>query len=161
MSAVDSSSPGKITISQHPTRNLAPNCRIPLPIYGNVRLVPGSEPSRALRFQRKNRDSDTSDAAAAPRRRRLTLCGKLLLTLASLLVLEVAVRGLLAYDAMTSDRPYHGAMTSPEALAEIEVNADKQFDPDLAKLFFTIVRESEPAQTVAAGASTEQEAHAN
>ena len=66
-----------------------------------------------------------------------------------------------AYDAMTSDRPYRGAMTSPEALAEIDVNAGTQFDPDLVKLFFTIVREPEPAQTVAAGASTEQEAHAN
>ena len=66
-----------------------------------------------------------------------------------------------AYDAMTSDRPYRGAMTLPEALTEIEVNTGTQFDPHLVKLFFTIVREAEPAQTVAAGTSTEQETHAN
>ncbi len=63
-----------------------------------------------------------------------------------------------AYDAMTSDRPYRGAMTSAEALAEIEINADKQFDPNLVKLFLEIMRDAEP---VAAGASTEQNARAN
>jgi len=59
-----------------------------------------------------------------------------------------------AYDAMTSDRPYRGAMTSAEALAELEINAGKQFDPDLVRLFLTIVRQPEP---VAAGAASEQD----
>ncbi|KPK49430.1 MAG: hypothetical protein AMK72_04600 [Planctomycetes bacterium SM23_25] len=60
-----------------------------------------------------------------------------------------------AYDAMTSDRPYRGAMTSAEALAEIEINAGGQFDPHLVNLFFTILGETQP---VAAGSTAEQDA---
>jgi len=40
-----------------------------------------------------------------------------------------------AYDAMTSDRPYRAAVTSAQALAEIERCAGTQFDPSLAKTF--------------------------
>jgi len=60
-----------------------------------------------------------------------------------------------AYDAMTSDRPYRRAMTSAEALAEIEINAGGQFDPHLVNLFFTILGETQP---VAAGSTAEQDA---
>ena len=39
------------------------------------------------------------------------------------------------FDAMTSERSYRKAMTVGEALAEIEANAGKQFDPRLAAAF--------------------------
>ncbi|HUU90395.1 MAG TPA: HD domain-containing phosphohydrolase [Phycisphaerae bacterium] len=63
-----------------------------------------------------------------------------------------------AYDAMTSDRPYREAMTVAVALAELEINAGKQFDPDLVALFLTIIQEPEP---VAAGAASEQDTRGN
>ncbi|MDO8585529.1 MAG: diguanylate cyclase [Armatimonadota bacterium] len=40
-----------------------------------------------------------------------------------------------SFDAMTSDRPYRKALSVEQALAEIEANAGKQFDPDLAESF--------------------------
>lgn len=40
-----------------------------------------------------------------------------------------------AYDAMTQDRPYRKAMSKEEAAAQILLNAGKQFDPDIAKVF--------------------------
>ncbi|NLX94386.1 MAG: PAS domain S-box protein [Clostridiales bacterium] len=40
-----------------------------------------------------------------------------------------------AYDAITSDRPYHGALTAEEAAAEIQRCAGTQFDPRIAKVF--------------------------
>jgi HD-GYP domain-containing protein (c-di-GMP phosphodiesterase class II) len=43
------------------------------------------------------------------------------------------------FDALTSDRPYRKAFTIPEALAEIEVQAGHQFDPDLANKFLHLV----------------------
>lgn len=43
-----------------------------------------------------------------------------------------------AYDAMTSERPYRDRpLTQKMALSEIEKNAGKQFDPELAKLFIS------------------------
>lgn len=45
-----------------------------------------------------------------------------------------------AYDAMTHQRPYRGAMTSSEALKAIEANADGYFDPQLAQRFCAFVR---------------------
>lgn len=40
-----------------------------------------------------------------------------------------------AYDAMTSDRPYHKALSKQEAAEEIRNNAGKQFDPEIVKIF--------------------------
>lgn len=39
-----------------------------------------------------------------------------------------------AYDAMTSERPYHSPMTHEEAMQELISNAGKQFDPELIQL---------------------------
>ena len=50
-----------------------------------------------------------------------------------------------AFDAMTTDRPYHRAMSFESAAAQIEVGAGKQFDPTLAGIFVRLVREGELA----------------
>ena len=47
-----------------------------------------------------------------------------------------------AYDAMTQDRPYRKAMSNVDAIAEIELNAGKQFDPRIVKVFTELVKES-------------------
>lgn len=44
-----------------------------------------------------------------------------------------------SFDAMTSHRPYRRAMTTREAVEEIERGAGRQFDPDLAALFVVII----------------------
>jgi diguanylate cyclase len=44
-----------------------------------------------------------------------------------------------AYDAMTQDRPYRKAMPHEAAIAEIKVNAGKQFDPRIAQVFLEIM----------------------
>lgn len=44
-----------------------------------------------------------------------------------------------AYDAMTNDRPYRGALTREEAIEELKRNSGGQFDPELVDLFLTIV----------------------
>ena len=36
-----------------------------------------------------------------------------------------------SFDAMTTDRPYRGALTLEEALSEIKINAGTQFNPDI------------------------------
>jgi PAS domain S-box-containing protein len=46
-----------------------------------------------------------------------------------------------AFDAMTSDRPYRDAMTSSEAVAEIERCAGSHFDPTVVEAFLPIARE--------------------
>lgn len=43
-----------------------------------------------------------------------------------------------AFDVMTHDRPYHQAITSIEALKEIQSCAGSQFDPKLAAVFINI-----------------------
>jgi diguanylate cyclase (GGDEF)-like protein len=44
-----------------------------------------------------------------------------------------------AYDAMISERPYRGAMTSERALAELRRCAGTQFDPDVVAVFAHVV----------------------
>ncbi len=44
-----------------------------------------------------------------------------------------------AYDAMTTDRPFRGAKTPQQAVAEIEILAGTQFDPNLIENFKTVL----------------------
>ena len=45
-----------------------------------------------------------------------------------------------AYDAMTSDRPYRGAMDSEDALEVIDLDAGHRFDPEVVDTFVDLVR---------------------
>ena len=45
-----------------------------------------------------------------------------------------------SYDAMTTDRPYRGALTREEALEEIRTNAGTQFHPELANIFCKVFK---------------------
>ncbi|OFW78215.1 MAG: hypothetical protein A2Z48_02530 [Actinobacteria bacterium RBG_19FT_COMBO_70_19] len=49
-----------------------------------------------------------------------------------------------SFDAMTSDRPYRGAMGVERALAEIEGGAGSQFDPEVVRVFVQMIREDPP-----------------
>lgn len=44
------------------------------------------------------------------------------------------------FDALTSDRPYRRAFTIPQAMAEIELRAGEQFDPELTQKFLPLVK---------------------
>jgi putative nucleotidyltransferase with HDIG domain len=48
------------------------------------------------------------------------------------------------FDALTSDRPYRRAFSTPDALTEIEAQSGRQFDPDLTGKFVRLMHESEP-----------------
>lgn len=48
------------------------------------------------------------------------------------------------FDALTSDRPYRRALTVPKALTEIEKQAGKHFDPDLATKFILLIDSYHP-----------------
>jgi ribonuclease P protein subunit RPR2 len=45
-----------------------------------------------------------------------------------------------SFDAMTSDRPYRGALALEPALAEIESGAGTQFDPEVVREFVEMIR---------------------
>jgi diguanylate cyclase (GGDEF)-like protein len=49
-----------------------------------------------------------------------------------------------AYDAMTTERPYRTAMTTEEALAELERCTGTQFDPAVVAAFGRVVKDREP-----------------
>ncbi|MCL6449445.1 MAG: diguanylate cyclase [Armatimonadetes bacterium] len=46
-----------------------------------------------------------------------------------------------AYDAMTSERPYRGAMSPEEVLEELKKGAGTQFDPHLVEIFMRLLSE--------------------
>jgi HD-GYP domain-containing protein (c-di-GMP phosphodiesterase class II) len=46
-----------------------------------------------------------------------------------------------AYFAMTTDRPYRRATSREKAIQEIKMNAGKQFDPEVAEVFLSIIEE--------------------
>jgi putative two-component system response regulator len=50
------------------------------------------------------------------------------------------------YDALLTERPYKRAWTIAEALAHIEAEAGRHFDPDLAAVFVALVR-AQPGAT--------------
>jgi putative nucleotidyltransferase with HDIG domain len=55
--------------------------------------------------------------------------------------LEGAIVGLAdAWDAMTTDRPYHRALTTEEAFAEVRAGRGTQFAPAVVDAFFAAVR---------------------
>jgi HD-GYP domain-containing protein (c-di-GMP phosphodiesterase class II) len=54
-----------------------------------------------------------------------------------------------AYHAMTSDRVYRPAMTSKAALAELAINAGRQFDPDVVETITRVLERGEPAPSAA------------
>lgn len=58
-----------------------------------------------------------------------------------------------AYDAMTEDRVYRKAMTREEALCEIERCSGTQFDPEVTRIFLTLMSEPENAQPASGTAS--------
>lgn len=45
-----------------------------------------------------------------------------------------------AYDAMSSDRPYRKKLSAKNILDELENEAGKQFDPDMVKVFITLIK---------------------
>jgi HD-GYP domain-containing protein (c-di-GMP phosphodiesterase class II) len=47
-----------------------------------------------------------------------------------------------AYNAMTTDRPYRGALTAEVAVQELRDNAGAQFDPNVVEALVTVVEES-------------------
>jgi HD-GYP domain-containing protein (c-di-GMP phosphodiesterase class II) len=50
-----------------------------------------------------------------------------------------------AFDAMTNDRPYRGALPAAAALAELEREANRQFDPVLVREFVFLLAADEAA----------------
>lgn len=50
------------------------------------------------------------------------------------------------YDAMTSDRPYRGALTKDEAVAELRRCAGTQFDPRVVEVFIRVVHQQSTAE---------------
>ncbi|HKK83266.1 MAG TPA: HD domain-containing phosphohydrolase, partial [Atribacterota bacterium] len=46
-----------------------------------------------------------------------------------------------SYDAMNSDRPYRKKLSAQEILDELENGAGKQFDPNMVKIFISLIRE--------------------
>lgn len=56
-----------------------------------------------------------------------------------------------SFDAMTSDRPYRPALDRATAVAELEKNKGKQFDPNLVDLFVGLLDAKFPVPTAANG----------
>ena len=54
------------------------------------------------------------------------------------------------FDALTNDRPYKAAWSVASALAEIELQRGRQFDPALTDAFLKMIRADEPMAAPAA-----------
>ncbi len=54
-----------------------------------------------------------------------------------------------AYNAMTTDRPYRKALTTPDALDELKANAGTQFDPTIVAALVEVVEDAQPASRAA------------
>ena len=73
-----------------------------------------------------------------------------------------------AYNAMTTDRPYRGAMPCEAAVAELQANTGSQFDPKIVAALMKVVEQGAPAlvtttdgvRAVLAGAPVPQSAGA-
>jgi putative two-component system response regulator len=52
-----------------------------------------------------------------------------------------------AFDAITHERPYREGQTTEDAIAEIEAEAGRQFDPELVERFTTVVVRNDLAET--------------
>jgi HD-GYP domain-containing protein (c-di-GMP phosphodiesterase class II) len=73
-----------------------------------------------------------------------------------------------AYNAMTTDRPYRGAMPREAAVAELQANTGAQFDPKIVAALIKVVEQGAPAlvtttdgvRAVLAGAPVPQSAGA-
>ncbi len=48
-----------------------------------------------------------------------------------------------AWDAMTSDRPYHTALSQEEAIKELSNNIGGQFSPGIVEAFYHLIGEKE------------------
>ncbi|MFO7883168.1 MAG: HD domain-containing phosphohydrolase, partial [Kosmotogaceae bacterium] len=46
-----------------------------------------------------------------------------------------------SYDAMNSDRPYRKKLSAQDILKELENESGKQFDPDMVKIFISLLKE--------------------
>ncbi|GGS10027.1 HD domain-containing phosphohydrolase [Deinococcus sedimenti] len=64
------------------------------------------------------------------------------------------------YDALTSTRPYKAAWSAQEAVAELQAQAGRHFDPDLLPVFLDLLAEGTTAQPTETGASTGGPGHA-
>lgn len=51
-----------------------------------------------------------------------------------------------SFDAMISDRPYRKAKSREEAICELEKNSGTQFDPNLVKIFLSLLKQESLAQ---------------
>lgn len=60
------------------------------------------------------------------------------------------------WDALTSDRPYRAAWSAEKAMAFIQEQAGKQFDPNLVKLFVQYMLENEEYQFPKSGAGEKE-----
>ncbi len=56
-----------------------------------------------------------------------------------------------AYDAMTSGRPYRGAVGHQEAMAEIQAEAGRMFDPEVVRVFTSWMMSHQPANRTESG----------
>ena len=53
-----------------------------------------------------------------------------------------------SFDAMTNNRPYRKALAYKDAIKELKRSAGTQFDPDIVKVFLTLLKEKEEAKVV-------------